>query len=116
MEIGTARVGRTMSRTVVNHVFPLFLSFLCSLIFPLYKWPVGHTVTRSIRQYISSYVGRELHRFVAAWSSRQLEFYLFPLFEFQQERGASSLLHPSEAWAPNIGAGHISLAVEHNHC
>ena len=85
MEIGTARVGRTMSRTVVNHVFPLFLSFLCSLIFPLYEWPVGHTVTRSIRQYIrSSYVGRELHWFVAAWSSQQLEFYLFPLFEFQQ--------------------------------
>ena len=98
MEIGTARVGRTMSRTVVNHVFPLFLSFLCSLIFPLYEWPVGHTVTRSIRQYIrSSYVGRELHRFVATWSSRQLEFYLFPLFEFQHllQHDRSSFLSSS---------------------
>ena len=43
MEIGTARVERTMSRTVVNHVFPLFLSFLCSLIFLCAN---GHSATR----------------------------------------------------------------------
>ena len=102
MEIGTARVGCTMSCTVVNHVFPLFLSFLCSLIFPLYEWPVGHTVTWSIRQYIrSSYVGRELHRFVAAWSSQQLEFYLFPLFEFQQPDQAVIWVLVAHRWLPS---------------
>ena len=31
------------------------------------------------------------------------------------ERGAGGLLHPSETRAPNVGAGHISLAIEHNH-
>ena len=31
------------------------------------------------------------------------------------ERGTGSLLHPGESRAPNIRAGRISLAVEHNH-
>ena len=43
MEIGTARVRHTMSRTVVNHVFPLFLSFLCSLVFLCAN---GHSATQ----------------------------------------------------------------------
>ena len=42
-ENDTVRVGRTMSRTVVSHVFPLFLSFLCSLVFLCAN---GHSATR----------------------------------------------------------------------
>ena len=72
MENDTARVGRAMSRTVVSHVPPfVFFHFFVPFIFLCTS---GHMV---YRQYIRGrYVGREPHRFVAAWSSRQLEIYL----------------------------------------
>ena len=60
-------------------MYPLCSFISLFLYFPLYKWPLHHTATWSIRQYIRScYVGCKLHRFVAAWSSWQLEIYLQP--------------------------------------
>ena len=63
-----------------------------------------------------STIYKQLESFLSSKEASQS--YLFGRWVFLpiRECRAGGLLHPREARTPNIGAGCISLAIEHNHC